>query len=234
MLAGSPEDACGWLAEAIERTPSSRSASDPLRDAVLEVLMGDGSTVEGVPASLPYAFRCELYAAAVSAGAERLTSLLRSHPAEADGESVRPRLAPEVAEIPLGVRRSLAKGDDPLLLEKLALDPDATVIANLLRNPRMREPDVVRIAALRPVPVATLEEIARSTRWTKRPRVRVALARNPHCPVALAVKLIGGLPLPDLRAMRNDPDLPEETHRHVMAEIERRAVVSAAGSEEPG
>lgn len=229
LLAGSPEEGCRWLAQAIDRTPSSRSSSDPLRDAIVAVLMGDESASatgdsNAPPVGLPYAFRRDLYAAAVAAGADRLAALLRSHAGEPEAAPAGRRLAPDVAEIPLGVRRSLAKGRDPLLLEKLALDPDPIVIANLLRNARLREVDVVRIAALRPVPVSTLEEVARSSRWMARASVRVTLARNPYSPVALAVELIGGLPLTDLRAMRRDPDLPAETLDHIESELKRRGV----------
>lgn len=223
VLADAPEEACAWLACALDRTPGT-GAVDPLRDAIVDVLAPDPDAGPTVAEPLPYAFRRDLYGAAVAFGAERLAALLRSHPAHPDAaETGRRRLAPDVAEIPLGTRRALAKGDDPHLLEKLALDPDATVIANLLRNPRLCERDVVRIAALRPVPPSTLEEVARSARWSTRPRVRVALVRNPHCPVALAMKLIGRLPLADLREMRRDPDLPAETRSQIESELARRA-----------
>jgi len=226
ILATTADDACTWLGPALDRTPAP-GAVDPLRDAVVEVLMCDAEpAAPGDVEPLPYAFRRDLYRAAAAAGAERLASLLRSRPTDGTEaeEAAGRRLPKDVAEIPLGIRRSLAKGDDRFLLDKLALDPDPLVIANLLRNPRLCERDVVRIAALRPVPPSTLEEVARSPRWSTRPRVRVALVRNPHCPVALAVQLLGRIPFTDLRKMRSDPDLPEQTRSQVELELRRRVV----------
>ena len=97
------------------------------------------------------------------------------------------------------------------------------VIRNLLCNSKLVEADVVRIAALRPVALATLVEVARSERWTTRPRVRAALARNPYTPAHLAIKMVSSLSLGDLRAMTGDPDLHPETMRHVEAELVRRS-----------
>ena len=221
LLECSPEEAVAWLAVALDRTPTPTPGADALHDALVEVLTHPGDAPEDAP-TLPYDLRRDLYEASVTAGSDRLSAMLRSHPTAEDEEAVARRLPRDVADIPLGRRRSLARGDDPYLLEKLALDPDPAVIANLLRNPRTREADVVRIAALRPVAASTLEEVARSPRFGRQPRVRVAIVRNPHCPVALAVRLIGSVPLGDLRAMRGDPDLPPETRAHVLSELERR------------
>jgi hypothetical protein len=222
LLELGPEAACALLDTVLQRVPPPSPGSDILRDAVFELLTAaHGEPGSGCIEPLPYAFRRDVYAAALAGELESVARLLRTLPAS-DEEAGYKRLPPEIAEIPLGRRRSLAKGEDPYLLEKLALDPDPMVIANLLRNPRIREQDVVRIAAMRPAPVSTLHQIDRSKRWSHQPRVRVALARNPHCPVELAIKLIGTLPLPDLREMQHDPGLHDEVKGQVARELERR------------
>lgn len=221
LLGLRPESACAFLDLVLNRVPPPSPGLDILRDAVLELLTRPAAASDpGDLEPLPYAFRRDVYAAAALAGRDSLARLLRTLPAQE--EEAGSRLPREIAEIPLGRRRSLAKGEDPLLLEKLALDPDPTVIANLLRNPRLREPDVVRIAAMRPILGSTLHEIHRSARWSRCSRVRVALARNPHCPVELALVLIGALPLRDLRAMRQDRRLHPEIVAQVDAELARR------------
>jgi len=108
------------------------------------------------------------------------------------------------------------------LLEELARDSDATVIANLLMNPRISEDDVARMAALRPVASGTLIEIDRSPRWSPRPRIRAALARNPYCPVDVALKALGTLPLAELREMSTDTGLHSELREQVAQELARR------------
>jgi hypothetical protein len=127
-----------------------------------------------------------------------------------------------MAGLPLGVRRTLARGLDPHVLERLLLDPDPVVIAHLLANPRLTEDHVVRIAARRPVAASTLDVIQRSRRFGGRPRVRTALARNPYCPADLAIRLLGTLPLAEVRAVAGDGTLHPETRRHARAELRRR------------
>ncbi|MEE8581751.1 MAG: hypothetical protein V3T33_09195, partial [Myxococcota bacterium] len=67
-----------------------------------------------------------------------------------------------------------------------------------------------------------LTAVYRSPRWSPHGHVRTALARNPYCPVDIAIMLVGSLALPDLREMRTDSSLHPETRRQVECEIERR------------
>jgi hypothetical protein len=230
VLSCTAEEACALIAEVIVRPPGLQAVGDPLRQVVLELITDTSGAADEASSDegtlLPYATRREIYAAATRSGDEHVARLLRTAPAILELEEAPRRLPIDLAEIPLGRRRALARGDDRNLLEKLALDPDGLVIANLLRNPRLVELDVVRIAALRPVTSSTLIEVSRSPRWSKSLRVRVALARNPHSPVGLAVKMVATLPLPTLREMCDDPDLHRETRSQIHCEIERRTAGS--------
>jgi hypothetical protein len=214
----SPDDARLLIRSVHDRRPARTPGSDFLREILLELLLCSGDA-----SPLSYELRRGLYEAAAQHADEILMELLRSKPGEGVEEEERTRLPRELEELPLGLRRSLAKGNDPNRLERLARDSDPLVIRNLLRNPRLREEDVVRMAALRPVAVTTLVEVERSPRWASRTRVRLALARNPQCPPELGVKLLGSIPLASLREMRRDPDLPERVELHLAHEIERRS-----------
>jgi hypothetical protein len=215
LRALAPERAYRLISRALDRGPAEDGSEfDRLRDAVHAALAA--GLAEG---SLSYEFRREVYALAAAAGDEAVMRVLRTQPA-ADGAA-----APfdrELAEIPLGRRRSLARGGRPELLEKLARDPDRVVVRHLLANPRTREVDVVRMAALRPVAAATLEEIARCERWWTSERVRAALARNPACPLDAALRAVETLSTAVLRELLRDPDLHPELLRHAAAEMERR------------
>ncbi|MDH3521056.1 MAG: hypothetical protein OEM49_11425 [Myxococcales bacterium] len=217
LLEVGAEASCEVLAEVERRPPGGdRVVLDRLRETLRDLLLEDDPEC-----SLPYELRCDIYACARRHTDDTVTGILRSLPVREPHELA--RLPRELSEIPLGRRRSLALGDDPRLLELLARDVDPIVIEHLLRNPRMREAEVVRIAALRPVATTTLEEIFRSERWSHQPRVRVALARNPYCPASISMRLIGALPLTELREMRSDPGLREEIRAAVEREITRRA-----------
>jgi hypothetical protein len=222
LIEAGAEATCAMLAEVERRPPGpQQTVQDRLREAIRDVLLGTDSEC-----AIPYALHRDVYESACRSADADVMSILRSLPVREELEVV--LLPRELSEIPLGRRRSLALGDDAQLLELLARDLDPVVIRHLLRNPRTRESEVIRIAARRPVAPSTLEEIFRSERWSQRPRVRAALARNPYCPTAIALRLVPALPLPELREMRNDPGMHEETHASVERELARRRGESSA------
>lgn len=224
LEAGSADEAYALLHAALHRSERAAPRLPILRDTLLEVLREGGAR-----RPLPYGLARELYARAAEDGDAELQRLLRSPDALERMEEPGAALPPDMGELPLGVRRALARGSDRARLERLLLDADPVVMRHLLENPRVTEADVVRVAARRPVAETSLREIARSPRWCVRPRVRRALARNPFAPVDVAARMMAALPAPELRAIRADGTLHAETRRHAAAELERRG----APSEEP-
>lgn len=108
----------------------------------------------------------------------------------------------------LGERKALARRPTRQALEKLLADPDPMVIRLLLGNPRVTENDIVRLAARRPNRPEILAEIAKSTRFLHRPRVRMALVLNPSAPPEIAVPLVGLLLRSELRLVVASTDIP--------------------------
>jgi hypothetical protein len=205
------------ISAVLGRAPSQGSAFDLLRDTLHGLLLSSPPE----PA-LDYDRRSDIYEEANRAGDETVLRALRAAPplrSMADGNG---GLSRKLSDTPLGRRRSLARGSDMRLLEELARDSDARVIANLLMNPRTCEDDVARMAALRPVATSTLIEIDKSSRWSPRARIRAALARNPYCPVDIALKALGTLPLAELREMSSDAGLHSELREQVAQELARR------------
>jgi len=204
--------------EAVLERPGGRSPQLHDLRLVLEDVLRSGGATRPVPGALREAWQARARAAG-DAFLERLLGASGAAEVMGDPEAALPR---DVAEFPLGVRRSLARGMDVRVLEKLLLDPDPIVLEHLLRNPRLTEEHALRIAARRPISEAALRAIAGSRRFGARPRVRGALARNPYCPTDLALRLIGTLPLPVLREMRADGTLDAAVRTHVGEEILRR------------
>jgi len=113
-------------------------------------------------------------------------------------------------DLPLGTRRSAARGADRYKLDRLLHDRDHRVIKVLLDNPRITERDAIRIAAMRPTRPEVLEVVARHTRWSSRYRVRKALACNPATPAPIARRLLPTLMRQDLRHALEAGVLPDE------------------------
>ena len=149
-----------------------------------------------------------VYEAARSKGYTAVSRLFLSHSPE--------RLPEDTAAISghhqmqgltLGERKSLARGRDIAILEKLLLDPDPHVIANLLRNPRITEREVLYIATRRPNRPEVIEQITLNDRWISRYRVRLGVARNPYAPPSIAMRSLMGLSAQDLGEIRSDETL---------------------------
>ena len=139
----------------------------------------------------------------------------------------------KMGDAPLGWRKAHARGTDRMKLDRLLFDRNPAVIALLLRNPRLTEPDVVRITAMQPTNPDNLLAVFRNPKWIKRYHVKVALACNPYTPVDVALACLPHLMVPKLRFVASAGRLKEpvrELARHLLA---RRAQNLAADGEAP-
>jgi hypothetical protein len=132
----------------------------------------------------------------------------------------------------LGERKSLARRPDRDTMQRLLADPHPHVIRPLLRSPRITEDDVLRLAAKRPGSAEILVEIARSTKWSHRPRVRMALVMNPYTPPEIAARIAGLLLRPELELVAGSPGVPAVVRAVCVEHLERRPPVE--GSKDRG
>ncbi len=171
------------------------------------------------------------------ADAEHLLSLARllRIPKQAGGSEPRdpherPTLSlPQGRTITLGERKSLARGRDRFMIDRLLRDPHPHVIAIVLGNPRVTEDDVIRLAAKRPTFPDVQGEIARSARFGHRPRVRMALIQNPHTPPTISVPLVSLLLRPDLAAVLEATELPPVVRAAAVELLRRRPPLKTDG-----
>jgi hypothetical protein len=122
----------------------------------------------------------------------------------------------------LGERKSLARKPDRQLTERLLRDPHPDVIRQLLSNPKLTEEDVVSLAARRPCRPDVLQEIARTPRWTHRPRVRMALVLNPDTPLPAATPLLGLLIRQELRLVASSTTVSATIRTLCLEHLDRR------------
>jgi hypothetical protein len=139
-----------------------------------------------------------------------------------------PFLDRSLRDVPLGMRKALARKPDIKLIRRIARDQDHRVIRHLLDNPRLTEADVVRIAATRPTSPKVLEEIYRHPRWITRYAVKKVIVFNPYSPLNLCLRLIGFLKAQDLQDLCDDrnrsPELLNQALRILEEKTGRRSI----------
>ena len=189
-----------WLRDYLEATPSSRAAEE--LDRLCEASERSDPSAREAVLSLALLFARlgeETLVARLRAQAEErrllcLGRLLRRAPASSASQPP-PVEAPVPdygagRELTVGERRSLARSPTRHAFDKLLADPHPLVLRQLLENPRLTENDVVRIAARRPARQEVALALARSPRWLRRPRVRIAVLLNPGSPLSVAMPLL--------------------------------------------
>jgi hypothetical protein len=122
----------------------------------------------------------------------------------------------------LGERKSLARRPDRAMMERLLRDPHPDVIRMVLINPKLTEEDLLPLAARRPCRPDVLTEIARSTRWAHRPRIRIALVLNPDTPLEVAAPLVGLLVRQELDLVATSPTVAPALRALCLEHLERR------------
>lgn len=125
--------------------------------------------------------------------------VLGHHGAGQVEESLGPPPDPVVDRMSLGHRKTAVRGSRGHLLERLLKDPDPAVVAEALRNPRLREREVVDIASRRPCSEIVFWHLARAPDWIARAAVRRTIVLNPYAPPRLALTLAVSLPAQELR-----------------------------------
>lgn len=107
-------------------------------------------------------------------------------------------------DLRLGERIALAKIATPSILMLLLADPDPRVAEACLINPRLREQDLLLALKGDTVPRAVVDAAISSTHWRERYAVRLALARQPRTPLAIALSQLRHLVPRDLRSLAEE------------------------------
>jgi hypothetical protein len=135
-----------------------------------------------------------------------VSSDLRVHPVvRRQAETL---LTIRIEELSLGERIALSRRAPRGLIGSLIDSGEDRVLRGLLGNPRLVESDAVRIAASRCGAPGFFHFLAAHPAWGRRRAVRLALVRNPRAPVQIALRLVDGMPVRDLRQLVKDVKVP--------------------------
>lgn len=77
-----------------------------------------------------------------------------------------------------------------------------------IRSPAIKENDAAKIAGNHAIGEAVIEEIARRRDWTKQPQVKLALVKNPKCPLPAAMRFLPFLHEKQIREIARSKGIP--------------------------
>jgi len=199
LLQASPAEAARWLDETVRgaalREPTALAAYLPLLDSpALLDRAGPGPLAEVLVAARD--------------GDQEGCLLLLEHPGPPSApERLGPPPDPVLDALTLGHRKAAARGPRSNVLERILRDPDPRVVAEVLRNPRLREAEVLLIASRRPCPEEVFWLLLRTRGWLGRPGLQRAVVFNPYAPPRLALGLAVLLADPHLKVVANEEGL---------------------------
>lgn len=212
--------------EALQALIVARRSGDAEAEALLPVL---SAALERYSADIPHAHALRRVAALQDHGhVERL--FVEGPPKLHYDADAAKRADARLFSQPLGhlkMRARLTRNPDELA--RLAVASDASVVRNVLLNPRITEDWVVRIAARRPARPEPLVEIWHSPKWSRNALVRKALAFNPYLPPAIGAKIVPLLLETDLKELSRDGGVHESIRAQAAALLE-----AAKKSRQPG
>lgn len=223
-------DAQAWIAAIAEVADLAHDRSAPPERALDAARALESITRAAGSAGLSYASRQRLYQAALAASRPELARLyFHASPPSADPRLVARQTVPERAlerqgrPLTLGERRALARTHRRDRLALIARDPHPAVIAVLLGNPSVTEPELVTIAASRHAVPEALGLIAEHPKWAARHAVKRALVLNPATPLAASLRLAATMPSQDLLEISRLSILSATLREHARQLLERRA-----------
>lgn len=159
------------------------------------------------PESIPDQVRQDIYSVLAGRGEGALVRhFLPVAAARSSSEVLGPH-DPALEDMTLGMRKWKARLHDREFLLRLGRQYDPAVLAVLLDNPLLTEADVVTWTARRPGHAGCLTLIASHRKWSVRPQIQAALARNPYTPTHIAAALMPLFTRATLREIADDGTL---------------------------
>jgi hypothetical protein len=131
-------------------------------------------------------------------------------------------LLEKIASLPSGVKVALAKRSSLIIIISLLARGDKNVINSCLESPLLTEDQLYKLINRPDAKPLLIKILADHSKWSLRYKVRYALARNYHTPMAYVTKFITTLKTADLRELYSDKSLPSSTRPYIFYEIVTR------------
>jgi len=107
----------------------------------------------------------------------------------------------------------------------LVRDRNKLVAVSVATSPKITESEIVTIAQSRNVCDEVYRVIAMNRDWTRNYQVKQALAANPKCPQAMAMKFVNYLQDKDLRTLMRSRDVPRVISTHARRILSKKGKI---------
>ncbi len=204
------------ILEALKRNPLAAKTVVDALDAYVK--SGGAAPVEILPAPALSEEQTEL---AENAPAEEAAAILEAMkpPEKKPTEASRPeREKPDrkdtqniykmAAEMSFGQKIKLALTGNKSVREFFAKDANKLISTSVLKNPRITENEILKIAVNKSSPDALLRHIASKKDWLKNYPIKLSVTTNPKTPLAMSLKLMESLQLKDIEIISKSKNVP--------------------------
>jgi hypothetical protein len=142
---------------------------------------------------------------------------------EMDLPSERISIINRIMKMGMKDRARLAMKGDREARNILIRDPNRVIAQAVVKNPRITEQEIEKIASMRAVSEDILRQIANNRQWSRLYSVVHNLARNPRTPIANVLGILSRLQLKDLNALSKNRNVSDAVRRQAARLSQARA-----------
>jgi hypothetical protein len=113
-----------------------------------------------------------------------------------------------VKDMTMGQKIKLALSGNKSARELLVKDANKIISIAVLKNPRITEDEVLKVANTKGTPEDLLRQIARNREWVKSYSIKMGMISNPKTPLAISIKLMDSLYENDLQKIAKSKNVP--------------------------
>ena len=154
---------------------------------------------------------------------EKLREEIEQGEEEDENEKDRPITPGVLQQMSVPEKIRLATVGSRSTIKKLVQDPNRLVHMAAIESPRIKQPDVIRMASRKSLPDGVIGYIANNREWTQNYQVVKNLVFNPKTPVGDSMELIKRLRNNELKQLQRSKEVPHQVSRAAGRLYKKRA-----------
>ncbi|MFU8802239.1 MAG: hypothetical protein ACNA8W_00380 [Bradymonadaceae bacterium] len=129
----------------------------------------------------------------------------------------------QIGEMNIAQKIRLATVGSRDAINILIRDPNKLIHMAAIRSPRLRAPDIRRIAANKSIPDGVIKYMAANKDWTRHYEVMVSLSSNPKTPLSDTMRFLNHLRTKELRDLSRNRNVAQQVSRMAKNLLQKRS-----------